>query len=66
MSQHQEKPVEVEDLAVNAENAEDVKGGAQVDYFLRLKGIDGEATDSREAGAPSISEVVVTKATDLS
>ena len=64
MSQQPEKPVEVEDLAVNAENAEDVRGGAQVDYFLRLKGIDGEATSSREPGAPSISEVVVTKAND--
>ena len=27
------------------------KGGAQVDYFLKLKGIDGEATDTRPVGS---------------
>jgi hypothetical protein len=37
----------VEDLTVSEAGASDVKGGAQVDYFLKLKGIDGEATDAR-------------------
>jgi hypothetical protein len=36
-----------------------VEGGAQVDYFLRLKTLDAESTS-----APSVPEIVVTKATD--
>jgi hypothetical protein len=36
-----------------------VEGGAQVDYFLRLKTLDAESTS-----APSVSEIVVTKAAD--
>ena len=44
--QNQPEP-SVEDLTVSEVNAAEVKGGAQVDYFLKLKGIDGEATDAR-------------------
>jgi hypothetical protein len=36
----------VEDLTINEEQAGEVRGGAHVDYFLRLKGIDAEATDN--------------------
>ena len=36
----------VEDLTVSEAGAAEVKGGATVDYFLKLKGIDGEATDA--------------------
>ena len=35
----------VEDLTINEVQAGEVKGGAQVDFFLKLRGIDGEATD---------------------
>ena len=41
---NQQQPVTA-DLTVNGGQAEAVKGGAAVDYFLRLKGVDGEATD---------------------
>ena len=44
--QNQPEP-SVEDLTVSEAGAAEVKGGAQVDYFLKLKGIDGEATDGR-------------------
>lgn len=37
----------VEDLTITEAQAEEVKGGAQVDFFLKLRGIDGEATDDR-------------------
>jgi hypothetical protein len=36
---------QIEDLTVNEDQATEVKGGAQVDYFLRLKGVDGESTN---------------------
>lgn len=39
---NQQSPIE--DLIVNEDKAEEVKGGAQVDFFLKLRGIDGEAT----------------------
>jgi hypothetical protein len=35
----------VEDLTIDEAQAGEVKGGAHVDYFLKLKGIDGEATN---------------------
>lgn len=62
--QEKNTPTAVEDLTVNEDHAEEVKGGAQVDYFLRLKGIDGEATSTRPS-APSVSEIVVTKSMDI-
>lgn len=34
----------IEDLNVNEDPAEEVKGCAQVDYFLRLRGIEGDIT----------------------
>ena len=37
----------IEDLTVNQEKEEEVKGGAIVDYYLKLDGIDGESTDAR-------------------
>jgi hypothetical protein len=39
---NQQSPIE--DLTVNEDKAEEVKAGRGVDYFLRLQGIDGEAT----------------------
>ena len=32
----------IEDLTVNQDQAAEVKGGAHVDYYLRLRGIDGD------------------------
>lgn len=63
--QQQTTETAVEDLTVTENEAEEVKGGAQVDYFLKLHGVDGEATGLRPS-APSVSEVVVTKANDIS
>jgi len=37
----------VQDLTVNEEQAGEVKGGAQIDYFLRLEGLDGESRSAR-------------------
>ena len=37
---------QIEDLTVDENQGAEVKGGAQVDYFLKLKGIDGEATSA--------------------
>ena len=47
MNQQEQNKTEpsVEDLTVSEAGADEVKGGAQVDYFLKLKGLDGEATD---------------------
>ena len=58
----QQKATAVEDLNVDQGKAEEVKGGAQTDYLLLVNGIDGES--QRKPGAPSVSEVVVTKVTD--
>ena len=33
-----------EDLTVDQDQAEEVKGGAQFDYFLRLHSVDGDVT----------------------
>jgi hypothetical protein len=33
-------------VELSSQELEQVQGGAQVDYFLKLKGIDGEATDA--------------------
>ena len=45
MSQQENQSSSVEDLTITEDQAADVKGGAVVDYFLKLEGIDGEATD---------------------
>lgn len=37
----------IEDLTVNEDQATEVKGGAQVDFFLHLQGVDGESTDDK-------------------
>ena len=37
---------QIEDLTADENLGAEVKGGAQVDYFLKLKGIDGEATSA--------------------
>lgn len=34
----------IEDLTLNQDQTAEVKGGATVDYFMRLRGIDGERT----------------------
>jgi hypothetical protein len=39
------KQSSIEDLTVAEDQATEVKGGAHVDYFLRLQGVDGEKTD---------------------
>ena len=44
MSQQENQPSSVEDLTITEDQATDVKGGAVVDYFLKVDGIDGEAT----------------------
>lgn len=44
MSQQENQPSSVEDLTITEDQATDVKGGAVVDYFLHVDGIDGEAT----------------------
>ena len=53
----------VEDLTINERQAEEVKAGAQVDYFLKLQGVDGDISSSRST--PSISEITVTKTADI-
>jgi hypothetical protein len=64
MNQHEmNTPTNVEDLTVNEEKAEEVKGGAQVPFYLKLQGVDGDVASTRQS-APSISEVVVTKDLD--
>jgi hypothetical protein len=42
------KPSEIiEDLTVNEAEAEEVKGGPLVDYFLHVDGVDGESASER-------------------
>ena len=62
MSEQQNAAATVEDLTVDQCTAKEVKGGAQTDYLLLVDGIAGES--SRRPSTPSVSEVVVTKATD--
>lgn len=58
-------PTIVNDLPVTTDEAKEVKGGAQVDYFLRLQGVDGDVTSAtRQPGPPNVSEIVVTKTND--
>lgn len=35
---------------LDLESLENVSGGAQVDYFLKVTGCEGESLDSRERG----------------
>ena len=42
----------IEDLTVNQEQEEEVKGGAIVDYFLKVEGIDGESTSCQRGTDP--------------
>ena len=62
---HDEKnaPTVVEDLTVNEDQANGVKGGPSTDYFLHVQGIEGDS-DGRSRAAPAISEIVVTKQMD--
>jgi hypothetical protein len=38
-----------EDLTLGEDKAAEVKGGAAVDYFLKVDGIEGESTDDRHS-----------------
>ena len=62
MSEQQNAAATVEDLIVDQAKAEEVKGGWNVDFYLKVDGVDGES--GRRASTPSVSEVVVTKVTD--
>ena len=46
--QGNEAPDVMEDLTINQDQAAEVKGGAQVDYFLRLQTVDGDITSNRK------------------
>lgn len=61
---HDEKnaPTVVEDLAITNDQANEVKGGAEIPFYLKLHGVDGDVTSIR----PSVSDVVVSKPTDAS
>jgi len=45
MSKQAKQEPMIEDLTVNQAQADAVKGGAIVDYYLKVDGIDGESTD---------------------
>lgn len=64
MNDEQNAPTVVNDLSVPADEAKKVKGGAHVDYFLKLQGVDGDVTSATRPGTPHVSEIVVTKLTD--
>ena len=55
----------VEDLNITEDEAKEVKGGAIVDYFLKVEGIDGESASTRPR-TPSVSDIAVTKSIDVS
>lgn len=50
MDQQRDQQSSVEDLTVTSEQAVDVKGGAVVDYFLKLEGVDGDVAGPIKAG----------------
>lgn len=45
MSQQENPQSAVEDLNVTEEQAADVKGGAEIPFYLKLHGVDGDVTD---------------------
>lgn len=50
MDQQSDQQSSVEDLTVTTEQAADVKGGAVVDYFLKVDGVDGDVAGPIKAG----------------
>lgn len=60
MDQEKDAATAVEDLAIKKEQAEEVRGGAQVDYFLKLHGVDGDVTHATPS-APTVSDIAVSK-----